>query len=407
MADMFSGAKVLVAGGTGFVGVNLIQRLLSLGADVRATVHLKEPVLQDPRIEYLKCDLTGMEDCQKAVRDMEYVFMCAANTSGAAVMKATPLVHVTPNLLMNSQLLEAAYFEKVKKFVWISSSAAYPPTDDRPVTEKELFDGDPYEAYFPVGWMKRYIEVLCRMYSEKLADPMTTVVLRPSNMYGPYDDFDPDTSHMVSALIKKVVERNDPLEVWGTGDDIRDLIYIDDFVDAMVLAAEKIDSYLPLNIAVGNGYSVKQVLQTMLEADGFTGAKVVFNSSQPSTIPVRLVDTALAEKVLGQRGPSSNDQMMPSSRPTLRSQELKAAYDDLDLASIGGRPAAEKPQVYVDPFLAGFGDPGVGVPGAGRSPVVFEALKRDRIPPPCESVDSGGSSRLVESPDMVRRSGGL
>ena len=157
------------------------------------------------------------------------------------------------------------------------------------MTEDELLDGDPFEAYFAVGWMKRYTEVLCRIYSGKLADPMTTVVLRPSNMYGPYDDFDPSTSHMVSALIKKVVERNDPLEVWGTGDDIRDLIYIDDFVDAMVLAAEKIESYLPLNIAVGQGCSVKQVLQTMLEVDGFTEAQLVFNSSQPSTIPVRLV----------------------------------------------------------------------------------------------------------------------
>ena len=110
---------------------------------------------------------------------------------------------------------------------------------------------------------------------------------------------------MVSALIKKVVDRNDPLEVWGTGDDIRDLIYVDDFVDDMVLAAEKIDSYIPLNIAVGKGYSVKQVLQAMLEADGFTGAKVVFNSSQPSTIPVRLVDTTLAEKVLNFKSQTS------------------------------------------------------------------------------------------------------
>lgn len=298
---MFGGARVLVAGGTGFVGVNLMQRLLSLGANVRGTVHVRKPVLQDPRIEYLKCDLTRMEDCRRVVTDMDYVFMCAANTSGAAVMKATPLVHVTPNLLMNSQLLEAAYFEKIKKFVWISSSAAYPPTGDRPVTETELFDGDPYEAYFPVGWMKRYTEVLCRMYSEKLPDPMTTVVLRPSNMYGPYDDFDPRTSHMVSALIKKVVERQDPLEVWGTGDDVRDLIFIDDFIDAMVLATEKINSYSPMNIAVGKGYSVKDVLHTLLQIDGYTRANIEFNSSQPSMIPVRLVDTALAEEVLGFR----------------------------------------------------------------------------------------------------------
>ena len=296
---MFNGKNVLVAGGTGFVGVNLISRLLSLGANVRATIHRKDPVILDERIKYVRCDLTRMEDCKKVVSDMDYVFLCAASTSGAAVIQSTPLVHVTPNIVMNSQMLEAAYFAKVKKFVWLSSNAAYPPSGDRPVKEEELLDGDPYETYFGVAWMKRYTEILCRLYSEKLKNPMTTVVLRPSNIYGPYDDFDFATSHVMAAQIKKVIERHDPIEVWGTGNDVRDLIYIDDFIDAMILATEKIETYNPINIALGKGYSVKEILQIILEVDGYTDARVEFDTAKPSMIPIRLIDTTKAEKLLG------------------------------------------------------------------------------------------------------------
>jgi GDP-L-fucose synthase len=297
-AKMFKDTKILVAGGTGFIGVNLILRLLSLGSKVCATLHNHPAVIQDDAIEYVWADLTLMEDCKRAVDGVDYVFMCAASTSGAAVIATTPLVHVTPNIVMNAQMLEAAYFAKVKKFIWLSSNAAYPPSGDRPVKEEEMFNGDPYEAYFGVGWMKRYTEILCRMYSEKLKNPIATVVLRPSNIYGPHDDFEFETSHVMAALIRRVVERNNPLEVWGTGDDIRDWIYIDDFIDAVMLAAEKIESYDPINIGLGKGYSVKQALQTILEVDGYTDANIKFNSSKPSMIPIRLIDTTKAETIL-------------------------------------------------------------------------------------------------------------
>ena len=295
---MFKDARVLVAGGAGFVGANTIIRLLAEGARVRASIHRKDPVIIDNRIDYVHGDLTRPEDCRKVVEGMDYVFMCAANTSGAAVIATTPLVHVTPNIVMNSQLLEAAYFARVKKFIWLSSNAAYPPSGDRPVKEDELFDGDPYETYFGVAWMKRYTEVLCRMYSQKLKNPMTTVVLRPSNIYGPFDDYEFETSHVMAALIRRVVERHDPFEVWGTGDDVRDWIYIDDFIDAMMLAAQSIDTYNPLNIGLGEGHTVKEALQMMLEIDGFTKARVQFNTSRPSMIPIRLIDTSKAAAVL-------------------------------------------------------------------------------------------------------------
>lgn len=299
MSNFFEGKKVLVAGGTGFVGVNLIKRLLSLNADITATIHKKEPIIIDDRIKYKRCDLTKIEDCKDAVENIDYVFMCAANTQGAAVLDKNPLVHVTPNILMNSQMLESAYFAKVKKFLWIGSSTGYPPTDNRPVKEEEMMNKDPYDKYFCVGWMKRYTEVLCRMYSEKLKNPMVTVVLRPTNIYGEYDKFDFETSHVFAALIRRVVERHNPIEVWGTGDDVRDLIYVDDFIDAILLAIEKINLYNPINIGFGKGYSIKELLKMILEVDGYTSAKVIFDPSKPSTIPIRLVDITKAETVLG------------------------------------------------------------------------------------------------------------
>jgi GDP-L-fucose synthase len=242
------------------------------------------------------------------VKGVDYVFMCAANTAGAAVMANTPLVHVTPNVVMNAQILEAAYLANVKKFVFISSSAAYPPTGDRPVLEDEMFEGDPYVSYHLVGWMKRYSEILCDIYARKIRDPMPTVVIRPSNIYGPHDDFDFRTSHMTAALIRRVVERHRPLQVWGTGEDVKDLIYIDDFLDGTLLAVEKTTDYTAVNIASGQGYSVRQVLQTIMDVDGYTDADVRFDPSKPTMIPIRLIDTSLAADRLGfQATTSLND----------------------------------------------------------------------------------------------------
>jgi GDP-L-fucose synthase len=295
---VLNGANVLVAGGTGFIGANLLARLLSRGCRVRATLHKRPAVIKNDTIEYMQADLTVMDDCRRVVEGVDYVFMCAANTSGAAVMAATPLVHVTPNVVMNAQMLEAAYFAKVKRFGFISSSAAYPPSGARPVREDEMFDGEPYETYYSVGWMKRYSEILCRIYAQKIKNPMPTVVIRPSNVFGPYDDYDFRTSHMMAALIRRVVERHQPLEVWGTGDDVKDHIFIDDFIEGMLLAFEHPSDYLAINIASGQGYSVKQILQMILEVDGYPDAEVRFDPSKPTMIPIRLVDTSLAKERL-------------------------------------------------------------------------------------------------------------
>ena len=296
---MFQGRKVLVTGAGGFLGTNIAKRLVQEGSQVRGTLHKRHPQFEHRNLEYMNADLKNMDDCQRVVEGMDYVFMCAANTSGAAVMATQPLSHVTPNVVMNTQMLDAAYQAGVKKFLFISSSAAYPPSGDRPVSEPEMFEGDPYEAYFSVGWMKRYAEVLCRIYSEKIKERMKTVVVRPSNVYGPYDKFDFERSHVTAALIRKVVERHDPLEVWGTGEDVRDLIYVEDFVEAVMLAMAKLNEFEPINIGYGEGCRVRDVLNTLLDVDGFKDANVVVNPGKPSMIPIRLVDITKSRNLLG------------------------------------------------------------------------------------------------------------
>jgi len=282
-------------------GSNLVERLLSEGAIVRATLHEKAPVIEDDRVDYVRCDLTRADDCRRAVDGVRYVFHCAANTSGAAVIAASPMAHVTPNIVMNSLLLEAAYEARVEKFLYLGSSAAYPPSGDRYVTENELLDGEPHSSYYYAGWMKRFTEILCIMYGEKLPRPMTTIVVRPSNIFGPRDDFEPATSHVTAALVRKVVERHDPIEVWGTGDVVRDVIYIDDMVEGIISAMQKVDSYGAFNIASGNAYTLREILETIVEVDGYEGARIVYDSSKPTTIPIRLIDTSKAEAELGFR----------------------------------------------------------------------------------------------------------
>ena len=270
-----------------------------MGASVRGVSWRRSIGPAHAGVEAMRADLTMRDDCRWAVEGMDYVFMCAASTSGAAVITSSPLVHVTPNAVMNAQLLDAAYAAGVKKVLFVSSGAAYPPTGERPVAEDEMFAGDPSDVYFGAGWTKRYAEVLCRTYATKLARPMPTVVVRPSNAYGPHDKFDFATSHVTAALIRRVVERHRPLEVWGTGDDVRDLIYIDDLIDGMLCAFERDEPHVVVNLASGRGYSVREILKTLLDVDGYDDAEVSFDPSKPRTIPVRLFDTSYAKGELG------------------------------------------------------------------------------------------------------------
>jgi GDP-L-fucose synthase len=294
---MFKNAKVLVTGGAGFVGINLINRLLDDGAQVRATLYNKDPVIKDHRIEYIRGDLRLEEDCEKVVDGMDYVFMCAANTSGAKVMSTTPLVHLTPNMLMNIQMLQAAYTFGVKKFLFISTNTVYPLTDFA-VKESDVTN-EFYESYHIVAWMKRFTEIVCEMYSNRIKEPMKTIVVRPGNLYGPYDKFDWEKSKVIPAIMRRAIERHDPFEVWGDGMDLKDFLYIDDCIDGLILAMENMDEFEPINIASGIPVTIRDVLTQILKSANYDDADVQYDSSKPTMIPKRMIDISLAKEKLG------------------------------------------------------------------------------------------------------------
>jgi GDP-L-fucose synthase len=296
MTNFFFGKKILVAGSAGFIGVNLVKRLAELGADVRGTIFQRESPLPIAGVEYVKADLRNPNDCLIVTKNIDYVFLAAANSSGAAVMARTPLIHLTPNIVMNSQMLEAAYTNHVKKFCFISSNTVYPLSDD-PMAEGDV-NNEFFEKYFIVGWMKRFSELMCEIYSTKISSPMETLVIRPGNLYGPYDKFTKKESKVIAALIRRAIDLEAPFKVWGDGFDIKDFLYIDDFIDGMLLAFQKINQFDAINIASGVPISIRDTLSLILESAGYSHAKVEFDSSMPTMIPKRLIDISKAQKEL-------------------------------------------------------------------------------------------------------------
>jgi len=296
LSDYFKSNNVLVAGGAGFVGTNLIKRLLSLGANVTSTLHEKPPDVENKDVSYVHCDLRESEDCKKVCKGIDYVFMCAANTSGAKVMATTPLVHLTPNILMNMNMLEAAYESSVGKFLFMSSNTVYPLTD-YPVNEDDVTN-EFYKSYHIVAWMKRFTEIVCDMYASRIKNPMKTIVVRPGNLYGPYDKFDWEKSKVIPALIRRAVEKHDPFVVWGDGMDLKDFLYIDDYIDGMLLAMEKLGEFQPINIAFGEAVTIRDVLKEILIVADYQDAPLEYDSSKPIMIPKRMIDISLANDLL-------------------------------------------------------------------------------------------------------------
>jgi len=286
--------KILVTGASGLIGGNLVKKLLQEGHYVRAIGYTRLP--QDGREKYC-ANLQNIPECDIATKDIDYVFHCAAITSGGLSWN-TPLIHITPNIVMNARLLEASYHNKVKKFIWLSSTTGYPDTGEHPVEEDEMMDGDPHDTYYLVGWMKRYTEILCKTYSTKLSPHMTCIVLRPSNIYGPNDKFDIQRCHMLPAMINKICSGKSPLEIWGNGEDTRDLVYVDDMTRAMILAASKLNTYTTLNIASERNFTVNNIADMICSITKQTLEKK-YLLDKPRTIPARYINAAKAKELLG------------------------------------------------------------------------------------------------------------
>lgn len=289
----------LIAGATGLMGTHMLMRLSNVpGIKVRAVFHLRKPVFFADNISYVQADLRNCEDCKSLVAGMDYVFMFAGILSTAAVIAKNPVSPVTENIVMNSMILEAAYLGGVKKFLWLSSSTGYPQSD-MSLKEEQMFEGDPVDVNFPVGWMSRYTEILCRMYSTKLKNPMACVILRPTTIYGEHEDFHFETCHVLPALVRRVVERHNPIEVWGSGENTRDFIYAGDVVEAALLALVRVDKFDVFNIGFGTEYSIKGLLKVILEVDGYHDAKIVCNVTKPATVLKRTLDLTKSREVLG------------------------------------------------------------------------------------------------------------
>ncbi len=295
---MFKNKKVFVAGGrTGFLGTNIAKALLERGAVVYVgSLNPNKPGWFDPDITPNLFELTSdLTVSAKLPPDIDYVFHCAAHTSGAHEMATNPVAQITPNVFMNSLLMDAAAKNKVKKFLFISSSAIYPELDV-PITEDRAFENDPPGNYFGPAWMKRYSEKLAEFYF-KWYD-MEAVIIRPSNVYGPYSSFDLQASHVLPALIRKFVTEQDPIEVWGTADVVRDFIYVDDFVRGALTAFEKFSGFDVFNIVTGKLQTIGQAVDLIKELTDYKGT-ITYNSSKPTTIRQRKLDGSKAAKALG------------------------------------------------------------------------------------------------------------
>jgi GDP-L-fucose synthase len=298
-------SKILITGGAGLVGQNLTNKLIADGyTDVRVHIHTREPRIKHDTVEYVNGNLMTYEDCLAVTKDVDIVIHAAASTSNAVDTVQSPLAHVTPNVAMNNFLIDSAYRNKVRKYIFISSNTVYPPKGDEPVVETDFLFDEPYPVYFPVGWMKRYAEVQCELYAKYLPTPMTTIVIRPANLYGPHDKYDFAKCHVTPATIRKVADNMNPIPVWGDGTELRDLLYIDDFVEALQLVIEKQETYDVFNIGSNSVYSVNDVLATMKQLVG-NDNPIEYVKGKPSMIPTRRIDSNKIKNILGWQAKTS------------------------------------------------------------------------------------------------------
>jgi GDP-L-fucose synthase len=290
--------KILITGGSGLVGQNLTNKLIEQGyTDIRVHLHTRQPRIKHDSVEYVTGNLMTYDDCLAVTKNVDIVVHAAASTSNAVDTVQDPLAHVTPNVAMNNFLIDSAYRNKVKKYIFISSNTVYPPKGDKPVVETDFLFDDPYPVYFPVGWMKRYAEVQCELYAKYLPNPMTTVVIRPANLYGPHDKYDFAKCHVTPATIRKVADNLNPIPVWGDGTELRDLLYIDDFVEAVQAVIEKQETYDVYNVGSNTVYSVNDVLFTMKQLVG-NNNPIEYVKGKPSMIPTRRIDSNKIEQNL-------------------------------------------------------------------------------------------------------------
>ena len=290
------GVRVTVAGATGFIGNNLLPELVAAGAKVRGITTSNTLGQECIGVDFMQADLTTADGCRTAAEGTDIFIMAAAKSSGAHVMASAPLTHLTPNVVMNALTMEAAYQAGVSKYCFISSNTVYPP-GEKAMTETDV-TGDYFESYKVVGGMKHYSEQMLEHFSSLGDSRMNTLVIRPANLYGPFDKFTPGESKVVPALVRRAVMKEDPFLVWGDGRDVKDFLYISDFVSGLVKSLSLDIRHETLNLSSGKSVSLREILPSVLRNAGHESAKVEFDLSRPSMIPVRRIDNRRASELL-------------------------------------------------------------------------------------------------------------
>lgn len=284
MVDFYSGKKVLVTGGTGLLGMALVELLLQEKAAVRV-VSLDSSDYLPKGVEYLKLDLLQWENCLKATSGMDYVFQLACVKGGVGLGESRAVNFLEGNAMVNLQMLKAAYQNRVKKYQYSSSIAVYP--DAEIFREDEVWDKPPHPANKFASWGKRIGELQCEAYLEQYG--FQTSIVRPANIYGPFDNFDPASAMVVPALISRACNGENPLVVWGDGNQVRDFLYVKDCVRGMMEAMEKYYECDPLNIGSGTSTTIREIVEVILKYSP-QKPKVVWDTSRPVGNRVRLMD---------------------------------------------------------------------------------------------------------------------
>jgi len=280
--------RITVTGGNGFLGTHLIRKL----KDDRGC---KDVFIAD-RPEY---DLRVLNDIKKMFDDQkpDIIIHLAAVVGGIGANRENPGRFFYDNAIMGIQLMHEAYLSKIEKFVALGTICCYPKHTPVPFKEENLWDGYPEETNAPYGLAKKMLLVQAQAYRQQYG--FNAIFLMPVNLYGPGDNFDPKTSHVIPALIRKCIEArergDDHIIVWGTGNASREFLYVEDAAEGIILATEKYDKPAPINLGAGFEIKIKDLAELIVKLTGFQG-KIIWDSSKPDGQPRRMLDTSKAEK---------------------------------------------------------------------------------------------------------------
>ena len=292
--------RIVVLGGSGLIGQQVLSALKDFDVDhVAATYNRRPPTSENKDVEWLKADLLDPNSSAKAIEDATAVISCAGIVASSPVIRNDPVAPILANLRISMNALEGAAHAEVERFVWISSATGYPESAINPIKENQFFDADPPGAWYGVGWMTRYLETQCRWYSEVLAKIKHVVALRPTMIYGPGDDFNYESGHFVPSMLRRVVEREPVIEIWGDGEQKRDLIHARDVASAALAALESKKAYSSYNVASGASVSINEVVKLLIEIDDYDTARVCHLKDKGRPISDRQFSIDAIHKDLG------------------------------------------------------------------------------------------------------------